>query len=529
MANRGVVASWRSVESMRAPGGISERVVNRYHLSLLADESFERHGDHASVWFEGRWYGAAEIHDRMVRMGAGFGGLGLDPGERVVVLMANCPDIGIAYHALWRAGAAVVPTTFLLPAPEIRRIVADAEAVGVVTTPEFLETARTATEGLEHVRWIASSGDVGGDVVALDDLARTAPGPIAERRDDELAALLYTGGTTGRAKGVMLTHENLWLAGRSMREAGHIAGVTRSILSLPLSHSYGLVLSVAALHGVEPTVAVLMRWFEPRPWLELIGEHAVQRAIAVPTMLQVLLGEPLEEFDLSSLRGVNTGAAALPPEVAAEFERRVPGATVLEGYGLTETAASLTTNPPGRRRPGSVGVPMAGYEVRVTDDDGRPLPPGEVGEVWCRGPGVMAGYWRAPEESSEVLRDGWLRTGDLGRLDEDGYLWIVDRRKDLIIRSGFNVFPRDVEDVLLEHPAVAFAGVVGRPDPVKGEEVVAFVALSVDAAATPEELIAFARERLSAYQYPREVRILEQLPLTTIGKVDRKALRELVV
>jgi long-chain acyl-CoA synthetase len=502
--------------------------VSRFHLSLLADESFERHGDHPAVWFEGRWYGAAEMHDRMVRLGAGLAGLGLEPGDRVVVLMANCPDIGIAYHALWRAGATVVPTTFLLPAPEIRRIVSDAGAVGIVTTPEFLETARAATEALDHVRWIASTGDVGGGVVAVDDLARTAPGTIAERRDDDLAALLYTGGTTGRAKGVMLSHQNLWLAGRSMREAGHVPGVTRTILSLPLSHSFGLVVAVASLHGEEPSVAVLTRWFEPRPWLELIGDHAVQRAIAVPTMLQVLLGEPLEELDLSSLRFVNTGAAALPPEIASEFERRVPGVTVLEGYGLTETAASLTVNPPDRRRLGSVGVPMAGYEVRVTDDGGRPLPAGDVGEVWARGPGIMAGYWRAPGETADVLQGGWLRTGDLGRLDEDGYLWIVDRKKDLIIRSGFNVFPRDVEDALLEHPAVAFAGVVGRPDPVKGEEVVAFVALSGDGGAAPEDLVAFTRERLSAYQYPREVRILDGLPLTTIGKVDRKALRELL-
>jgi long-chain acyl-CoA synthetase len=232
-------------------------------------------------------------------------------------------------------------------------------------------------------------------------------------------------------------------------------------------------------------------------------------------MLQLLLAQPLEEYDLSELRYVVSGAAPLPPEVAAAFERRVPGVELREGYGLSESTAIVSGNPPGRVRRGSVGVPVPGVEVRID------APPGGVGEICVRSPTVMAGYWDAPEATAETVRDRWLHTGDLGRLDEDGYLYIVDRAKDLIIRGGFNVFPRDVEEALLEHPEVASAAVVGRPDEAHGEEVVAFVTGDV----APDELVAFAKRRIGGYKYPREVHVVDALPLTPIGKIDRKALR----
>ncbi|HEX2029978.1 MAG TPA: AMP-binding protein [Actinomycetota bacterium] len=502
--------------------------MGRYHLARLADAAFERHGDYESLFFEGRWYRSGDLQERVRRLSRGLVELGIAPGDRVVVVMANCPEVPIAYHALWRAGAVITPAVFLLPPEEIRLILQDAEARAVITTPEFLPAVRSAASGVESVKWIVSAGPEEDGVLSLSSLEEAPPGGIVDREDGDLAALMYTGGTTGRAKGVMLSHEALWRVGEAAQRAAHIDGVTRTLAALPLSHGYGLVVSVAALHVPERGQAVLMRWFEPQAWLELAAEHRMQRAVVVPTMLQLLLGLPLEDHDLSSLRVITCGASPLPPEVAREFERRVPGAEVLEGYGLTESGAIMTVNPPGRRKLGSVGLPLPGYEVAVFGDDDRPVAPEEVGEVASRGPGMMAGYWRSPGETERALRGGWLRTGDLGRLDQDGYLWIVDRKKDLIIRSGVNVFPRDVEDALVEHPGVQAAGVVGRPDPVRGEEVVAFVSLHSGQNVTREELVEWSKRRLSREAYPRDVRIVGAVPLTPIGKVDRKALRALL-
>jgi long-chain acyl-CoA synthetase len=245
-------------------------------------------------------------------------------------------------------------------------------------------------------------------------------------------------------------------------------------------------------------------------------------------MLQILLGQPLESYDLSSLRYLNCGAAPLALEVAHEFERRLPGVQIMEGYGCTESGAVISVNRPGKRKLGTVGQLIPGYELRLVDPDDKEVPKGEPGEVTVRSRGVMQGYWRAAEATESTLRDGWLYTGDIGVLDDEGYLKIVDRKKDLIIRGGFNVFPRDVEDCLLEHPAVALAGVVGRKDQKLGEEVVAFVSLNPGAEVTPDELIAFAKEKIGGYKYPREVRIVPAVPLTPVGKVDRKQLRTLL-
>jgi long-chain acyl-CoA synthetase len=242
-------------------------------------------------------------------------------------------------------------------------------------------------------------------------------------------------------------------------------------------------------------------------------------------MLQILLSQPLEDYDLSTLQYLSCGAAPLAHEVEEEVRRRVPSVSIRQGYGLTESAALIATNPAGREKSGSVGIPVPGTTVRIVDDEGREVPPGDAGEICARSPGVMDGYWRSPEVTAEALRDGWLHTGDVGYLDEEGYLFIVDRKKDLIIRGGFNVYPRDVEDGLLEHPAVELAGVVGKPDAVHGEEVVAFVSLRNGQDITGEELVDWARSRIGGYKYPREVRIVESIPLTPVGKIDRKVLR----
>ncbi|HEX6489060.1 MAG TPA: AMP-binding protein [Candidatus Dormibacteraeota bacterium] len=498
------------------------------NLARLAEASFERLGDRESLFFEGQTYRSGDLFERSRRLAGGLIELGVKPGDRVVVSMANSPDVGTTYSALWRAGAAITPAMFLLTQAEVRHILEHSEAVGVVTSPELLAHVKGAAEGVESVRWIASSGPVEDGVVAFDELAQSEPASIVDVDDAAMAALMYTGGTTGRAKGVVLSHENLWYCGHSAWESGYEPDINRTLIPLPLAHSYGLIVNVVGLHSPEPGFAVLQRWFDPAEWLRLAQEHRVQVSTVVPSMIQMLLQQPLEDFDLSALKYLVSGAAPLALEVVHEIERRIPSMTVREGYGLTESGAVISTNPPHGRRLGSVGKVIPGYEVRIVDDTDQNVPAGEPGEIICLARGVMRGYWKSPELSAEVLRDGWLHTGDIGRFDDDGFLYVVDRKKDLIIRGGFNVFPRDVEDALLEHPAVGAAAVVGRPDDRLGEEVVAYVSLRAGQQATPEELIEFAKARVGRHKYPREVVLLDAIPLTPVGKVDRKAVRALV-
>ena len=471
------------------------------NLARAAEETFARLGDYESLWFDGRWIRSGELHDRAARLASWLQQEGVDPGDRVVVLMANCPEVPIAYNALWRAGAVVTPAIFLLPPPELEHIVADSGATLILATPEL---AGNAPDGVR--------------VVTTDDFGEAEPAEIADRAPEDPAALLYTGGTTGRSKGVLLSHENLWFAGKSGHEAGHLPEIRRGLLALPLSHAYGLLVTVVGLHAEEQGQTVLLRWFDPTLWLELAQEHRTQITAVVPSMLQLLLAQPLEDYDLSELRYVVSGGAPLPVEVAEELIRRLPQVEIREGYGLTESSALVTSTVPGGSRLGSVGTAAPGVELRIDGDE-------EIGEICVRSPSVMLGYWGQPEATADAIEDGWLRTGDLGYLDEDGYLYVVDRKKDLIIRGGFNVFPRDVEEAMLEHPAVIGAGVVGRPDEAHGEEVVAFVELASGAEATPDDLVGYAKQRIGGYKYPREVHVVGSLPLTPVGKVDRKALR----
>ncbi|MFZ0388656.1 MAG: AMP-binding protein [Solirubrobacteraceae bacterium] len=503
------------------------------NLARAAEAAFERRGDYESLLFEGRWHRSGELFDQAAAVATGLGQLGLAPGERVAVSMRNCAEVGVIYQAVWRAGLVATPAMFLLAPDDLRHVLADSAARAVATTSEFLDKVRYAVAGLEPEPYVIctdsatdSSTDSGTDgVVSLAELEAAPAGAIVPRADDDLAALLYTGGTTGQAKGVMLSHAALHYVGNAAYTSSHIEGVNRSLGTLPLSHAYGLLVTVSGFHAVERDVAVLLRWFDPDAFLGAIQEHRLQQTAIVPSMLQALLAKPLEDYDLSTLVQVTSGASPLSPETEREFTRRVPSASVRQGYGLTESAALVASNPAGRARSGSVGLPVPGCEVEIRDPDDRSLPAGEAGEICVRSPGLMLGYWNAPETTARAVRDGWLYTGDVGRLDEDGYLYIVDRIKDLIIRGGFNVYPRDVEDALVEHPAVAMAGVVGAPSASHGEEVVAFVSLREGATLEPEQLIDWSRERIGGYKYPRQINVVDAIPLTPVGKVDRKALR----
>jgi long-chain acyl-CoA synthetase len=417
---------------------------------------------------------------------------------------------------------------FLLPVDEVNRIIVDSEATAIITSPDFLGVVKAASEGADKLKWIISTGPQADGVESLDDLEKAAPGSIVDRDDDDLASLLYTGGTTGRSKGVMITHRNHAVCSKGLHDANYVEGMNSAIAALPLAHAFGLMVTIAGFFAVEQGRNFLMTWFEPNEWCRLIQEFKIQRAAMVPSMIQILLGSDLESYDLSSWVHIGVGAAPLAREVIEEFERRVPSCMVHEGYGCTESGGGASSSPYRKRKIGAVGKPWPGYEFKVLDPTDNEVPVGETGEVCIRSEGVMKGYWKSPEVSEQTLRGGWLHTGDVGKLDEDGYLYIVDRIKDLIIRGGFNIYPRDIEDVLLEHPAVQVAGVVGKPDPTYGEEVVGFVQLHQGKQVTTEELTEFTKTKLGRHKYPRDLRILGFLPLTPVGKVDRKALRQML-
>jgi long-chain acyl-CoA synthetase len=495
----------------------------RCHLGRKAAEAAARGG---WLTFEGATLTSAELFDRSRHLAGGLLAAGLKPGDRVVIMMANCPEVGMVYNACWWAGLVATPLIFLASVPELAHVIGDSAATAVITTPEFAPKVAQANKTVQTF------------VVGEDSFAALEAAPatdLVDRSDDDLAALLYTGGTTGRSKGVMLSHANLWGTGMNAAATRAAGGddLARSITALPLAHAYGLLVTVTGLFVDDPPFAVLQRWFDGPAFLDLIEQHRLEVASVVPSMLQMLLAlpaeaKPLEARDLSSLLVVTSGGAPLSPAVLAEWERRVPSCTVLEGYGLTESSALVSSSTRRARRVGAVGKPVVNVEVKIVDFDGRELPPGADGEICVRGATVMAGYWNAPEQTAQTVSDGWLHTGDVGHLDEDGFLFVVDRMKDLIIRGGFNVYPRDVEDALLAHPDVTQAAAVGQPDDVHGEEVVAVVTVTPGSRVTGEELVAYARERVGRTKYPRVVQIVDAVPLTSVGKTDRKAVRALL-
>ena len=491
------------------------------NLARLGDENVERFGEYVSLAFEGREWTNVEQQAMAHRFAHALRWLGLGPGDRAVVLLPNCPEVLQCYRAILALGGVIVPVVFLLSAEEVRHILADSEAKVVVTAPEFLGKLDGWPGPIVLV-----GGGAGG--LAWDDLVAGQPDriTIVDRGDDDLAVILYTAGTTGRPKGVALSHANLASNARAAASLYELDRTGWALMVLPLSHSYGLTVMNAG--HILGTKGVLLRWFNPEGVLDTIQRYRVQSMAGVPTMFVYLLNYPdAGRFDTSSMRSWGSGAAPLPTELVEPFEKKF-GGRLLEGYGLTEASPVVSAHRySGVRKLGSVGQAIPGVEISILDDADHAVPSGEVGEVCVRGPNVMQGYYRLAEETAAALRQGWLHTGDMGRLDGDGYLYIVERKKDLIIRGGFNVYPRDVEEVLYAHPAVAEAAVVGMRDPVMGEDVLAYVALKPGATTDEATLLTFCQSRLAKYKSPRHIRFLDSLPKSPIGKILKKELRRL--
>ncbi len=494
------------------------------NLATLGEENLRRYGEYPALVFEGREITNVDQQRAANRLAHALVRLGVAPGGRVVVMLPNCPEVLQAYAAILRAGAVVVPVIFLLSPEEVRHILEHSGAKLLLTSPDLAWKA----EG-----WAGRTILVGGETpgaMAYEELVAREPDAFApvERAGADLAVILYTAGTTGQPKGVALSHGNLASNARSAASLYELDRQEWALAVLPLSHSYGLTMMNAG--NVLGTRAVLLRWFNPEAVLDAIQEYRAQSMSGVPTMYVYLLNYPdAGRFDTSSMRVWGSGAAPLPVEIVEPFEKKF-GGRLLEGYGLTEASPVVSAHRyAGVRKLGSVGQPIPGVEVRIFDDQDRELPVGEVGEICVRGPNVMLGYYRMPDETARALRHGWLRTGDVGRLDADGFLYVVERKKDLIIRGGLNVYPREVEEVLYAHPKVAEAAVVGSPDPLMGEEVCAFVVLKPGEPATADELIGLCQQHLAKFKCPRQVRFVESLPKSPVGKILRKELRGLVI
>jgi long-chain acyl-CoA synthetase len=447
------------------------------------------------------------------RLAHRFESLGVSSGDTIAVMLPNCSEIITSMFAAWFQGAAMTPVNPALTDDEVRHQLQDSMSVVVVGD----ERARSLAESI-GVAWV--------DVRSVHESAEAElpeRAPVAQVSD--FALVIYTSGTTGRPKGVLLDHANLDAMSRSIIEHFTLSETDTNLLVLPLFHVNGLVLSVLSVLRAGGNVVVAPRFSASTFW-KLVEEHRPTYFSAVPTIYAILEAEADREVDSSSLRFAICGAAPMPAELIGRFEERfkVP---VVEGYGLSEGSVASTINPlSGPRKPGTVGIALPGQDVLVVDPLGERQRPGRRGEVVIRGANVMRGYLGKPEETAKAVRDGWLHTGDVGILDDDGYLRIVDRLKDMIIRGGENIYPREIEECLYGHGAVLEAAVVGKPDGVLGEVPVAFVALKPGLTVTEGELFAYCAASLARYKIPSEIHIRTELPKNSVGKLVKGSLRE---
>ncbi|MFF3408992.1 long-chain fatty acid--CoA ligase [Streptomyces sp. NPDC002742] len=512
------------------------------NLAVMLENSARTVPDRTAVVLGDLRMTYAELDTAARRVAGLLRSRGIEPGDKVAVSCPNLPSFPVVYYGILKAGAVVVPLNVLLKGREIAYHLADSEAKayfcfeGTSELPVGREgwNAFDGTESCDHFFLLTAAPTETSPIPGARTLTSALAGRSADfatvaTEADDTAVILYTSGTTGRPKGAELTHANLALNVLACHKMFGEAEQDVHLIALPLFHSFGQTVQMNAGLAAHATL-VLMPRFDAGSALALMRRHAVTFFAGVPTMYGALLAEDVPEAEraeiAANLRIAGSGGSALPVEIHRRFEERF-GVTVLEGYGLSETSPAVTFTPRGEPvRAGSVGRPVWGVEVDLIAEDGTPVKgPEAIGEIVVRGHNVMKGYYGRPEATSEVLRDGWFRTGDLARRDADGWLYVVDRTKDLIIRGGFNVYPREIEEVLLTHPAVHLVAVLGVPHVTHGEEVKACVVLAPGAELSEAELIAWCRDRMAGYKYPRQVEFRGQLPTNATGKILKRELR----
>ncbi len=524
----------------------------RLPLYRLLDDTAAQHPNRPCARFFGRRLTFGQMKRLSDSFAAGLRSIGIERGARVVLLLPNSPQFIIAYYGLLKVGAVAVPLNPLSPERELTFQVNDAGAECLITLPLFLDKVvpllQTTSlrrlivcpladflpfplnllQGLRERRLLRRAK--GRSLLQFRNLVRT-PVPAhwsPESPDpDEMAVLLYSGGTTGVAKGIMLSHFALVANAHQVVAWGALTDEQRILAVLPLFHGFGMSVTMNApiLAGGE---IILLPRFNARQVAQTIHKTRPDFFIGVPTMFVALSNLPdIQRYDLSSLKGIFVGAAPLTRAIKEDFEAKT-GGKMIEGYGLTEAVTAIMANPyHGRHKIGSIGIPFPDVEAKIVSlDDGRDLPPGEMGEIVLRSPTLMLGYYNNPDETRKTIVDGWLYTGDIGYMDEDGYFYITDRKKDLIIVGGFNVFPREIDELIYQHPKVKEGICVGLPDPYKGERIKVFLVLKDGETATEQEFLDYFRERLTAYKVPSEIEFRSELPKSMIGKILRRALRE---
>jgi long-chain acyl-CoA synthetase len=495
---------------------------------IVADRAATAPQDPALI-FHDQPLSYGDLNARIERAAAGLAGLGVAPGDRVALLLPNIPEFAVTYYAILRLGAVVVPFNLMYSGDEIAYMCADCGISVIVTATPFYPAVAAALPQAPSVQHVIVAGDAPDGTVPFASLfSGQSARPAVTVAPGDLAVICYTSGTTGRPKGALLSHRNFVANIEQMQcveKAAQKPG-DRTVLVLPLFHIFGMNIGLNWTLAAGGT-AILIERFVPEPVAQAVQQYGCTLFLGAPPMYVAWIHLPnLTDYDFSSIRTCISGAAALPAAVLQRF-KELTGVAIQEGYGLTETAPVMTCNVAGPVvKPGTVGPPPPGVTVRILDDNDQPLPVGEEGEICCQGENVFSGYWNRPAESAEALRNGWFHSGDIGAMDADGYVTIVDRKKDMINNAGFKVWPREVEEVLFQHPAVKEAAVVALPDPYAGERPMAFVALKDGQQATSDEIIAFCGQRLAKFKMPVRVEFRPDLPKLPTGKVLRRTLRD---
>ncbi len=487
------------------------------NLATILTESAASVPDHVALKLDDLEVTYALLDEASARLAGLLRSQGFSPGDRVGIMLPNVPYFAVCYYGVLRAGGIVVPMNVLLKHREVAFYLRDPGARFLFAWHDLAPDAQAGAEETGAQCLLVAPGE-------FEKLLQDAEPAreVADVEDSETAVVLYTSGTTGTPKGAELTHANLARNCEVSRRLFDLGPDAVTLGALPLFHSFGQTCAMNATIGGGGTLTLIPR-FDPAKALEIIQRDQVTVFEGVPTMYGAMLHcADRERFDTSSLEVCASGGSAMPVELMRGFEDAFH-CKVLEGYGLSETSPVASFNHPGReRKPGSIGTPIDGVEMKVVDEDGHEAPQGEVGEIVIKGHNVMKGYWNRPEATEETIRDGWFHSGDMAEVDEDGYFFIVDRKKDMIIRGGYNVYPREIEEVLYEHPAVREAAVVGVPDDNLGEEVGAAVSLKEGAEASAEELREFVKDQVAAYKYPREVWFVDELPKGPTGKILKR-------
>jgi fatty-acyl-CoA synthase/long-chain acyl-CoA synthetase len=501
-------------------------------LSSIVDLHANKHPDSEALIFDDARATFSEMRDRVDRRANALLSLGVKKSDHVACLSINCMEYVETFLALWRIGAVFVPVNFRLLPEEMAYVVNHSDASTLLFLGPFEDAVKQMSPLIPKIENLIVLGErQSNDFVDLETEAtrQSAKKPEVEVKDEDVAAIMYTAGTTGRPKGVMCTHGNyIWAAiAANFAVPGAMATRPKTLLSGPYFHTGGVVNFVICYFHASPQV--VMKKFDPRDMLEWIQKERVNRLFGVSTLYRMMLQVPdIDRYDLSSVSTTGSGAETMPEVIRNSLKEVFPQSGIVEGYGMTESAGiiSFRTQEYTDTKPYSVGFPPLTIEVRVVDDEGREAARNEVGEIIARGPNMMQGYYKDPEKTADSLRDGWLHTHDLGRKDEDGFLYIVERKNDMIKSGGENIYPKEVEDVLFRHPSIAEAAVFGVLDPIWGQNVYAAVVLKPGEQLSGEDVAEFCRENLASFKKPKHVEFVDSLPRSPIGKVLRSQLRE---